>query len=367
MLYHLLYPLAKYSIVFNVMRYITFRSIGAFLTALIFTLFLGPSIIRLLKKKSAVETIDKDTPEKHRSKAGTPTMGGLIIIFALLLSSLLWNDLGNRSILMMYLTTFWLGVFGFLDDYLKNFVKAVKGLLPRYKLWGQISVGLILTLAIYYSSSAAENVSAIQIPFLKNTFIELGWVFIPLIVLYITGISNAVNLTDGLDGLAAGVMIFSALGLGVMSYLKGNFVTAGYLNLEFIPTAGELTVFISALIGTLIGFLWFNAHPAEVFMGDTGSLTLGGILAVISVLLKEQIFFLIIGFLFVSETLSVVIQRGWFKHTKRKFGQGRRVFLCAPLHHHFELKGIHESKIVIRFWIIAILLLAVGLSTIKLR
>ncbi len=366
MLYHLLYPLARYSIVFNVLRYITFRSLGAFLTALLFTLFLGPAFIRLLKRKAAVETINEDVPEKHRAKAGTPTMGGLIIIFGLLVSSLLWNDLSNRSILMMFLTTLWLGIFGFLDDYLKNFLKVAQGLMPKYKLWGQISVGLLLTLAIYYGGTGSD-VTNLQIPFFKHLIIPLGWVFIPLMVFYITGISNAVNLTDGLDGLSAGVMIFSAVGLGIMSYLKGNFNSAEYLNLEFIPTAGELTVFIAGLIGTLIGFLWFNSHPAEVFMGDTGSLTLGGILAVISILLKEQIFFIIIGFLFISETLSVIIQRGWFRHTKRKYGEGRRVFLCAPIHHHFEMKGLHESKIVIRFWIVAILLLAVGLSTIKLR
>jgi len=294
-------------------------------------------------------------------------MGGLIILLALLVSSLMWNILSNRSILMMYLTTVWLGVFGFLDDYLKNFVKTKKGLLPRYKLWGQISIGLLLTLAIYYGSAVEDNVTALQIPFIKDTFIGLGWMFIPLMVLFITGTSNAVNLTDGLDGLASGTLVFSALGLGVMSYLKGNFIAADYLNLEFVPNAGELTVFIAALIGTMIGFLWFNSYPAQVFMGDTGSLTLGGILAVISILLKEQLFFVIVGFIFVTETLSVIIQRSWFKYTKRKYGAGRRVFLCTPIHHHFELKGLHENKIVIRFWIIAILLVAVGLSTIKLR
>jgi phospho-N-acetylmuramoyl-pentapeptide-transferase len=367
LLYHLLFPLAKYSIVFNVFRYISFRSIGAFITALLFTLLVGPSFVRMLQKKAAVETIDKDVPERHRSKAGTPTMGGLIVLIALLLSSFLWNDLTNRSILLMYLTTIWLGVVGFLDDYLKNYGKAAKGLLPKYKLWGQLSVGLLLTLAIYYSSSPADNITALQIPFLKNTYIHLGWLFIPIIVLYVTGFSNAVNLTDGLDGLAAGVLVFSALGLGIMSYLKGNFVAADYLNLEFIPTAAELTVFSTALVGTLIGFLWFNAYPAQVFMGDTGSLSLGGILAMMSVLLKEQIFLIIIGFIFVAEMLSVMIQRSWFKHTRRKYGTGRRVFLMAPVHHHFELKGWHESKIVIRFWIIAILLLALGISTIKLR
>lgn len=367
MLYHLLYPLARYSIVFNVFRYVTFRSIAAFITSLLLTLVVGPAFIRMLKRMAAVETIDDDVPEKHRIKAGTPTMGGLIILTALMASSLLWNNLTNSSILMMYLTTVWLGVLGFLDDYLKNFVKSKKGLVPKYKLWGQISVALLLTLAIYYSRELGAGVSAIQIPFIKNMYLELGIFFIPFIVFFIVGTSNAVNLTDGLDGLAAGVMIFSALGLGVMAYLKGNFVAAGYLNLEFLASAGELTVFIAAMIGTLIGFLWFNSYPAQVFMGDTGSLTLGGILAVISILLKEQIFFVIIGFIFVLETLSVILQRGWFRYTRRRYGSGRRVFLCAPVHHHFELKGLHETKIVIRFWIVAILLVAIGLGTIKLR
>ncbi|MDD3534988.1 MAG: phospho-N-acetylmuramoyl-pentapeptide-transferase [Candidatus Cloacimonetes bacterium] len=368
MLYHLLYPLADYSIVFNVLRYLTFRSIAAFITALIFTLFFGPALISLLKRKAAVESIDEDMPEKHRLKAGTPTMGGLIILLALLFSSLLWNILTNYAILMMYLSTLWLGILGFLDDYLKNFVKAKKGLVPKYKLWGQISFALILALAIYYSFADGEySITAMQIPFFKNLYIELGIFFIPVVIFMITGSSNAVNLTDGLDGLAAGTLVFTAFGLGVMSYLKGNFVAADYLNLEFIPIAGELTVFISALIGSLIGFLWYNSYPAEIFMGDTGSLALGGILAVISILLKEQIFLFIIGFIFVSETFSVIIQRYWFKYTKKKYGSGRRVFRCAPLHHHFELRGIHESKIVMRFYIVAMLLVAVGLSTIKLR
>jgi phospho-N-acetylmuramoyl-pentapeptide-transferase len=285
-----------------------------------------------------------------------------------MISSLLWNNLTNSFILMMYLTTVWLGIFGFLDDYLKNFVKAKKGLIPRYKLLGQISLAILLTLAIYYSSSNRSIVTTMQIPFLKDTVIQLGWyLFFPLVVFMIVGTSNAVNLTDGLDGLAAGITIFAALGLGIMSYLKGNFVIAHYLNLEYIYEAGELIVFISALIGTLIGFLWYNSYPAQVFMGDTGSLTIGGILAMLSVMLREQLFFLIIGMLFVTEAMSVLIQRYYFKYTKNKFGTGRRVFLCAPIHHHYELKGLHESKIVIRFWILAILLVAIGLSTIKLR
>jgi len=267
----------------------------------------------------------------------------------------------------MYLTTVWLGIFGFLDDYLKNFVKAKKGLIPRYKLLGQISLAVLIVLAIYYSSPNKSIVTTMQIPFLKNTFIQLGYFFFPLVLFMVVGTSNAVNLTDGLDGLASGIIIFAALGLGIMSYLKGNFVIARYLNLEYIYEAGELIVFISALIGTLIGFLWYNSYPAQVFMGDTGSLTLGGILAVLAVMLREQLFFVIVGMLFVVEALSVMAQRYYFKYTKKKFGVGKRVFLCAPIHHHYELKGLHESKIVIRFWIIAILLVAVGLSTIKLR
>ncbi len=367
MLFHLLFPLAKYSIVFNVFRYVTFRSIGAFITSLIFSLIAGPAIIKILKSKSAIETIAEDVPERHRIKQGTPTMGGLIILVSLLLSSLLWNNLTNGAIIMMYLTTIWLGVFGFLDDYLKNFVKLKTGLIPKYKLWGQIGISVILTFAILYNSSETDNVTYLQIPFIKNMFLDLGWAFIPFVVFMIVGTSNAVNLTDGLDGLAAGTLAIASLGLGVMSYIKGNFIVADYLNLEYIYNAGELTVFISALVGTLIGFLWFNSYPAQVFMGDTGSLTLGGILAVISVLLKEQIFFMIIGLVFVTEAISVITQRSWFKWTKKKYGAGRRVFLCAPIHHHYELKGLHEVKIVIRFWIVAILLVAIGLSTLKLR
>ena len=367
MLYHLLYPLAKYSIAFNVFRYVTFRSIGAFITALLFTLLVGPGFIALLKRKAAVETIDEDVPEGHRKKQGTPTMGGLIILLGLLISSLLWNDLTSGGIQIMYLATVWLGIFGFIDDYLKNFVKAKKGLLPKYKLWGQISIGLLLTLIIYYGGGDRAGVANLQIPFFKDLILPLGIMFIPLVVFMIVGASNAVNLTDGLDGLAAGTLAIASVGLGVMAYIKGNFIAAGYLNLEFIPDAGELTVMIAGLVGTLIGFLWFNSHPAQVFMGDTGSLTLGGIIAVISVLLKEQIFLVIVGLVFIAETGSVILQRSWFKYTKRKFGTGRRVFLCAPLHHHFELKGQHETKIVIRFWIVAMLLVAVGLSTIKLR
>jgi len=311
--------------------------------------------------------IDENVPERHRSKQGTPTMGGLIILFGLLITNLLWNDLSNSYIWLMMLTTIWLGVFGFLDDYLKNFVKAKKGLVPRYKLMGQVSLALIVALAIYYGKIDNSSLTTIQIPFLKDTFIQLGWGFIPFVIFMIVGTSNAVNLTDGLDGLAAGVIAFSVLALGIMAYIKGNFVLASYLRVEYIMEAGELTVFTFALIGTILGFLWYNAHPAQVFMGDTGSLALGGVLALLSILLREQIFFFIVGLIFVVEAISVVIQRYYFKYTKKKTGQGRRAFRCAPIHHHYELGGLPESKIVVRFWIIAALLAAVGLATLKLR
>jgi len=367
MFYLLFMPLADYHIFFNVFRYISFRAVGAFITALLFSFIFGPKFIKALRAKKAVETIDEDVPEGHRSKQGTPTMGGIIILFGLMLSSVLWNNLNNSFILMMYLTVIWLGLIGFLDDFLKNFAEHKKGLIPRYKLIGQVSLGLILAFAIYYSSPNPLTVASIQVPFLKHTALYLGWFFIPYVVFMITATSNAVNLTDGLDGLAAGTIAFSTLGLGIMAFIKGNFTLASYLQVEFIPAAGELTVFTSALIGTILGFLWFNTHPAEVFMGDTGSLTLGGVLSMLAILLREPIFFGIVGFLFVSEALSVMMQRSWFKYTKKKYGAGRRIFRCAPLHHHFEMGGIPETKIVVRFWIIAALLVAVGLGTLKLR
>lgn len=366
MLYHIL---IQYTVSFNPLRvfsYVTFRSAGAFITALIFSYLFGPWIIRMLKRNLAVEMIDEDAPDRHQAKQGTPTMGGLIILTGLLGSSLLWTRLDNSYIWIMYLTTIWLGVFGFIDDYLKNFAKAKKGLIPKYKLMGQISLSLIIGLALYFSQDI-EYLAYIDLPFLKNTAIYLGIAFIPLVMFIVVGTSNAVNLTNGLDGLAEGIAAIVAFGLGIMSYLKGNINYADYLNLGFIPKAGELTVFIAALVGTLIGFLWYNCRPAEIFMGDTGSLPLGGILAMLSILLREQIFLAIVGFVFIAEAMSVIIQVRYFKYTKRKYGVGKRVFKMAPLHHHYELSGYAESKIVVRFWIITILLLVIGLSTIKLR
>ncbi len=371
MFYHLFVPLAGKEFfgynIFNVFQYVTFRSIAAFITALIFSLLLGPKFIRLLKKHQAVERINEYVPISHKEKEGTPTMGGLIVISSLLISVLLWNNLVNNYILLMIITTVWLGGIGFLDDYMKNFLKAKEGLIARYKLMAQITLGILIACALYFGSADNTLISKISLPFIKDTAIQLGWFFIPFCVFMITGTSNAVNLTDGLDGLAGGTVALSALALGIMAYIKGNFIIADYLNLEFISNAGELTVFISALIGTLLGFLWYNIKPAQIILGDTGSLSLGGILAVLAILLREEIFFAIVGGVFVIEALSTIIQRYYFKYTRIKTGKGKRVFLCAPIHHHFELKGISEEKIVIRFWIIAVLLVAVGLATLKLR
>ncbi len=367
MLYHLFSPLVEVSIVFNVFRYVTFRAIAAFITALLFSLFIGPKMIKMLRKGNVVETINEYVPETHKSKKGTPTMGGLIILSALLLAVLFWNNLTNNYVLIMLLVAFWLGGIGFIDDYLKNMLKYQKGLIARYKLIGQISISLIVLLAIYFGTSDPQAFTTINVPFFKDFMLNLGWFYFPFVIIMIVGTSNAVNITDGLDGLASGTLAIATLALGVMAYIKGNINHAEYLQLNFIQEAGELTVFAAAIIGTLLGFLWFNSKPAQVFMGDIGSLTLGGIIATLALLLKEEIFFAIVCGIFVLEALSTLIQRYYFKYTRIKTGTGKRVFLCAPLHHHFEKKGISEEKIVVRFWIVATLFAALGLATIKLR
>jgi len=365
MFYHFFLPLAQYHIIFNVIRYISFRSVAAFITALIFSFFIGPKIIRVLKKHKAVEMINEYVPE-HNTKQGTPTMGGLIMLSGILISTLLWNNLFNPSIILLLVTMLWLGALGFLDDYLKNFKKKKSGLVAKYKLLGQTILALGIACFVYFSATSMD-LTLINLPFLKDVAIQLSWFFIPFMVFMIVGTSNAVNLTDGLDGLSGGIIALSTFGLGVMAYLKGHFQLALYLNLNFIFDAGEITIFTASMIGTIIGFLWYNTKPAEIFMGDTGSLPMGGLLAVISIILQEQIFFAIIGGIFVIEAMSSIIQRYYFKYTRLRFGTGKRFFLRAPLHHHYELKGVSEEKIVIRFWIIAMLFLAIGLATLKLR
>jgi phospho-N-acetylmuramoyl-pentapeptide-transferase len=356
----------RYNHVFNVFRYVTFRSIAAFLTAFIFAIFLGPRFIKLLKKNKAVEKASVVRPKSHDKKEGTPTMGGLIILAGLMLSSLLWNNLTNCYILLLYITVGTLGALGFLDDYLKNFKHEEDGLRARYKLYGQIGLGLLIGLYLFFDTGSV-NITKVSVPFLKNFFINFGIFFVPFVIFMITATSNAVNLTDGLDGLAAGTVALTSFGLAVFSYMKGNFKLAAYFNLDFIPQSGELTIFMFALIGTILGFLWYNSNPAEIFMGDTGSLALGGILAVVSILLREEIVFAIMGLFFVMEALSSLIQRYYFRYTRIKFGKGKRFFLKAPIHHHFEEKNISEQKIVVRVWILTALSVAIGLITLKVR
>jgi phospho-N-acetylmuramoyl-pentapeptide-transferase len=372
MFFHLFEPLASTELlglnIFNVFRYITFRSVMAFISGLIYTLTIGPVIINQIRKKQALEIIsDYLLDLGHREKANTPSMGGIIFLTGVLFSSLLWNDLTNHYILIMYLVTIWLGALGFFDDYLKNIRKEKKGLIARYKLLVQVILGFFVGMVLITSPLDKGSITTICIPFFKDVALNIYWIFIPFTVLMIVGTSNGTNLTDGLDGLATGTVSIALLGLGIMSYIKGNYINAEYLKLEFIPQAGELTVFIAALIGSLLGFLWFNCKPAQIFMGDTGSLALGGQLAVISIILREEIFFIIIGGVFVVESLSTLVQIQYYHHTKRKYGKGRWFLKMAPLHHHFQKKGYSEDKIVVRFWIIALMLLAIGLSTIKLR
>ncbi|MDD3716154.1 MAG: phospho-N-acetylmuramoyl-pentapeptide-transferase [Candidatus Marinimicrobia bacterium] len=366
MLYKILYPLKEYVSWLNLMGYISFRSAGAAITALLITFFLGPVIIRALRRHHIGETIRSDGPESHKIKAGTPTMGGLIIHLAVVVPVLLWADISNRYVLMTLFVTVWMAIIGYIDDYLKVVKKMKRGLVARYKLLGQIIIGLIVALFMYLYPSDPALITATSVPFFKNVFLNFGIFYTPFVILYITGFSNAVNLTDGLDGLASGLMALAAFSLLGISYISGRVDFSQYLGIMYLPTTGELTVFLSAMLGGLVGFLWFNSRPAEVFMGDTGSLAYGAALGTVAILLKKEIVFLMIGFVFVLEALSVVLQVGWFRHTKRRFGEGRRLFRMAPLHHHFEELGWPESKVVIRFWILGIFCALMSLATFKI-
>ncbi len=362
MLYDLLAPHAGAGGLLNLFRYITFRSGGAVVTALALSFLLGPAVIRWLKKKQREgQPIRSDGPESHLlTKKGTPTMGGVLILLALTLSTLLWADLRNGFVWVVLIVTVGFGLIGFGDDYLKLTRRNSKGLPGRLKLAGQIAIGAVAAYVIMRLSPAPLD-DSLAVPFLKSVLIHLGWGFLAVAVFVMVGASNAVNLTDGLDGLAIGPIILVAGSFMLIAYLAGNAVFATYLQINYIPGAGELAVFCGALVGAGMGFLWFNAPPAMVFMGDTGSLASGGALGAISVVAKHELVLAIIGGLFVLETVSVIVQVASFKMT------GRRVFRMAPLHHHFEKKGWAEPTIVIRFWIIAAILALAGLATLKLR
>jgi phospho-N-acetylmuramoyl-pentapeptide-transferase len=352
---------------FDIFRFLTFRSGLAAITGLFLSLYLGPKIIKKLQAHQIGEAKKVDGPKSHWSKAGTPTMGGLILILSVTIPVLLWGDIKSIYIILILTGTLWLSAVGFLDDYLKVIKKYPNGLIARYKLLGQILIGLIVGSVVYFSPQFDGYSTLTTIPFLKNVNLNLSIFYIPAVVFIVTATSNAVNLTDGLDGLAIGVSVIVMIALALLSYFSGNAIFADYLDIMYLPGSGELTVFIAALVGAGLGFLWFNSYPAQVFMGDTGSLALGGAFGIIAVLIKKELFIPILGGVFFMETVSVIIQRLYFKYTKKKFGEGKRVFKMAPLHHHYEMVGWAEPKIVVRAYIIAIILAIVTLVSFKIR
>jgi len=362
MLYYLLYPLRDYHIFFNVFRYQTFRSAMAAVTAFLICFVFGPPVIAWLGRLGATGSSQRLHAEKihalTQGKDKVPTMGGVLIILSILSACLLWGDLENRFVLLVMTVILWYGLVGFLDDYLKVKYKSTKGVSARVKLIGQVSLALIFALYLYWDPGFDTKVT---IPFFKNAVFTLGLFYIPFVMCVMVGTSNAINLTDGLDGLAIGCFALAAGTFAVLSYVAGNAVFSHYLQLRHIPGAGELAVVCSSMVGAGIGFLWWNAHPANVFMGDTGSLSLGGALGAIAIFIKQELVLLIVGGVFVWETLSVILQVLSFKFRKK------RIFLMSPFHHHMQLKGLPESKVTIRLWIVAVILALVGLSTLKLR
>jgi phospho-N-acetylmuramoyl-pentapeptide-transferase len=391
----------------GVFQYITFRSALALMLSLLLSTIYGKRIISFLQRQQVGETVRELGLAGQNEKAGTPTMGGLIIIFATLVPVILFAKLHNIYIVLLIVTTLWMGTIGFIDDYIKIFKKDKEGLKGIFKVIGQVGLGLIVGSVLYFSPAVTvrtdtstsdifkvptetvimpapieEKSTATTIPFFKNNEFDyaelLAWtgegyekwawlIFIPVVIFIITAVSNGANLTDGIDGLAAGTSAISVLALGIFTFVSGNIIFSNYLNIMYIPNSGEMTVFIAAFVGSLIGFLWYNSYPASVFMGDTGSLTLGGIIAVLAIAVRKEMLIPLLCGIFLVENLSVVLQVSYFKYTKKRFGEGRRIFLMSPLHHHYQKKGYHESKIVTRFWIVAIMLAILSIVTLKLR
>ncbi|MBE9575286.1 phospho-N-acetylmuramoyl-pentapeptide-transferase [Flavobacterium proteolyticum] len=388
----------------GVFQYITFRSALAFILSLLIATIYGKKIINYLRNQQVGETVRELGLEGQTAKAGTPTMGGIIIILATLIPVLLLAKLNNIYIILLIVTTLWMGTIGFIDDYIKIFKKDKQGLKGIFKVIGQVGLGLIVGTVLYLSPDVTvrkdtltsrvkiennikpadleEKSTATTIPFMKNNefdyaevlsfmgdgYKDYAWlIFIPMVILIITAVSNGANLTDGIDGLAAGTSAISVLTLGLFTFVSGNIIFSDYLNIMYIPNSGEMTVYIAAFVGALVGFLWYNAYPASVFMGDTGSLTIGGIIAVIAIAIRKELMIPVVCGIFLAENLSVIIQVSYFKYTKKKYGEGRRIFLMSPLHHHYQKKGYHESRIVTRFWIVGILLAIFSLVSLKLR
>ena len=386
----------------SLFQYISFRSSLAFIFSLFFSIIFGKKIIIFLKKKQIGETIRDLGLIGQNEKKGTPTMGGLIIIFSTVIPVLLFSNFTNIYILLLLFTTVWLGIIGFLDDYIKIFKNNKGGLKGKFKIIGQVSLGLIVGLTLFFHPEVtlknqnnidSNNISQIissdeykstktTVPFLKDNEFDYSFfssltpnesksisvvVFVLFVILIITSVSNGANLTDGIDGLVAGSSVIITITLGVFAWVSGNIIFSEYLNIMYIPRVGEVVIFISSFVGALIGFLWYNTFPAQVFMGDTGSLTIGGIIAVIAIIVRKELLLPLICGVFLIETLSVIIQVTFFKYTKRKKGIGQRIFLMSPIHHHYQKSGLHESKIVVRFWIIGILLAILSLITLKIR
>jgi phospho-N-acetylmuramoyl-pentapeptide-transferase len=378
--YYLLIPLTQYVSAFRVVRYISFRAAAAAVTALLVSFLVGPVIVRALRRLQMHQVVREGTPDSHQAKATTPTMGGLIVLVATIVPTILWMRLDNRYVLCALLVMTWMGGIGFLDDYLKFKQKREglknEGLVERYKLAGQITAGLALGIYVWQFPLSTLPGASTTLPFYKWMLIipataALGWLYVAFVTFILTGMSNAVNLTDGLDGLAAGLAAIAAATFAVFAYVMGRTDFSTYLNIFYLRNAGELTVFCAAIFGACVGFLWYNSHPAEVFMGDTGSLALGGAFGAVAILVKSEFLLLIVGGVFVVETASVILQRTVFKYRKARYGlefaKANRVFLRAPLHHHFELKGWHEVQVVTRFWILGILCAFLALTTLKLR
>lgn len=390
----------------GVFQYITFRSALALILSLMISTIYGKKIITFLRNQQVGETVRELGLAGQTQKAGTPTMGGLIIIIATLIPVLLLTKLNNIYIILLVVTTLWMGTIGFIDDYIKIFKKDKQGLKGIFKVIGQVGLGIVVGSVLYFNPNVTvreksktpitfnqtENVitetpaevksTVTTIPFTKNNELDyakiIAWtgdgyenwawlVFIPIVIFIITAVSNGANLTDGIDGLAAGTSAISVLALGIFAFVSGNVIFSSYLNIMYIPNSGEMTVFISAFVGALIGFLWYNSYPATVFMGDTGSLTIGGIIAVLAISVRKEMLLPVLCAIFFAENLSVIMQVSYFKYTKKRYGEGKRIFLMSPLHHHYQKKGYHESKIVTRFWIVAILLAIVSIVTLKLR
>ncbi|UOB18494.1 phospho-N-acetylmuramoyl-pentapeptide-transferase [Abyssalbus ytuae] len=393
----------------SVFQFITFRAAAAIILSLLISTIFGKKVINFLRRKQIGETVRELGLHGQSEKAGTPTMGGIIIILSTLIPVLLFAKLENIYIILLVVSTIWMGIIGFIDDYIKIFKKDKEGLQGKFKVLGQVVLGIIVGATLYFHPQVTikeelknphnnqevvvsgpvkrefkeeEKSTKTTIPFIKNNefdyseliawmggdYKKYAWIlFIPIVIFIITAVSNGANLTDGIDGLASGTSAIIVLTLGIFAWISGNIIFSDYLNIIYIPRVGEITVYITAFVGALVGFLWYNTYPAQVFMGDTGSLTIGGVIAVIAIVVRKELLLPILCGIFLAEVLSVMMQVSYFKYTKKKYGEGRRIFLMSPLHHHFQKKGFHESKIVTRFWIIGILLAIVALATLKLR